>query len=126
MAVLAATILPQFGNSTEDAKNSQVEYNLHLLQAQIELYRAHHIGRYPAITGNLQALTVKTNLDGTTTGTPNFGPYVLEILRNGRTGVATVSASTTGTEQTGGGWLYDATTGRIWADDFATPEEEEN
>jgi general secretion pathway protein G len=122
MAVLAATIIPQFSTSTKDAEDSQIEFNLHTLRSQVELYKVQHGGSYPAITNNLKALTVKTNADGTTTGTPTIGPYLLEIPTNGRTGAATVTASTTGTEKTGGGWLYDATTGKIWAN---SPVEEE-
>lgn len=122
MAVLAATIIPQFTTSTKDAEDSQIDFNLHTLRSQIELYKVQHQGSYPAITNNLEALTVKTNADGTTTGTPTIGPYLVEVPVNGRTGSATVSASTTGTEKTGGGWLYDATTGKIWADSVAEPE----
>jgi len=125
MAVLAATIIPQFSTSTKDAEDSQIDFNLHTLRSQIELYKVQHGGSYPAITTNLQALTVKTNSDGTTTGTPAIGPYLLEIPVNGRTGSGTVTASTTGTERTGGGWLYDAATGKIWADG-PLEEEEEN
>ncbi len=86
MAVLAATIIPQFSTSTKDAEDSQIEFNLHTLRSQVELYKVQHGGSYPPITNNLKALTVKTNSDGTTTGTPTIGPYLLEIPTNGRTG----------------------------------------
>ena len=39
MAVLAATIIPQFTRSTTDAKTSAIDFNAHSLRAQIELYR---------------------------------------------------------------------------------------
>ena len=123
MAVLAATIIPQFASSTEDAKKSQQDFNLHTLRSQIELYRVQHSGVYPAITNNIQQLVSKTKVDGTidaVNGT--LGPYILEKLpANAFTNSATVSASTTGTERTGGGWLYDAATGRVWADGPAVP-----
>lgn len=122
MSLLAATIIPQFTVSTEDAKQSQVDSSQHVLQSQIQLYRAQHLGRFPAITGNLQALTKKTNADGTTTGTPNFGPYVLEIPVNSITDSVTVTASTNGTTFTGGGWLYNAATGQIWPDGVVSEE----
>ncbi len=122
MAVLAATIIPQFSTSTKDAEDSQIEFNVHTLRSQIELYKIQHGGQYPPITNNLRALTVKTNADSTTTGTPTIGPYLLELPVNGRTGATTVTASTTGTEKTGGGRLYDAATGKIWAN--SPPDEE--
>ena len=37
MAVLAATIIPQFSASTEDAKTSQLSFNVHTMRSQIEL-----------------------------------------------------------------------------------------
>ncbi len=47
MAVLAATIIPQFSSSTEDAKRSTLEFNLHTIRSQIELYKVHHLGSAP-------------------------------------------------------------------------------
>src|SRR4029079_7760675 len=81
MAVLAATIIPQFASSTEDAKKSQQDFNLHTLRSQIELYRVQHSGTYPKIDNNLEQLTSKTKADGTidaTNGT--LGPYILDKL----------------------------------------------
>ena len=42
MAVLAATIIPQFSSSTNDAKNSSVVFNLQTIRSQIEMYKTHH------------------------------------------------------------------------------------
>ena len=44
MAILAATIIPQFTDSTKDAKASTTKFNLHTLRSQIELYRTQHNG----------------------------------------------------------------------------------
>jgi len=120
MAVLAATIIPQFSTSTKEAQDSQLDFNLHTLRSQIELYKMQHNGDYPPITNNLEALTKKTNADHTTTGTPTLGPYVVEIPVNDRTGLNTVAASTDGTATGAAGWLYDVNTGSIWADDVSS------
>ena len=47
MAVLAATIIPQFSASTKDAKDSALDFNTHSLRAQIELYKIDHNGLLP-------------------------------------------------------------------------------
>lgn len=113
MAVLAATIIPQFTDSTKDAKESTGKFNLHALRGQLELYKAHHSGAYPDV---LSKLTVKTNVDHTTTGTPTLGPYCHEIPDDSVTGSSAVAASAadpiavTGTT---GGWIYNAATGEI-------------
>ena len=125
MAVLAATVIPQFASSTEDAKQSSANFNLHTLRSQIDLYKVHHRGAVPAITaGALPQLTLATNESGATgTAGPSypFGPYVLSALPpNPFTGLNTVTA--TGAfpptaESGNGGWLYHAATGQIAIDD---------
>jgi len=122
MAVLAATIVPQFSASTDDAKDSQVEFNAHTLQSQIQLYRAQHGGNYPPIaSGSIPNLLKKTNSDGTDTGNPDLGPYLLEIPTNTHTNSNTVAASTDGSPTGAAGWLYDESTGRVWADRASAP-----
>ena len=46
MAILAATIIPQFTDSTKDAKTSTAKMNLATLRAQIQLYRTQHTGQH--------------------------------------------------------------------------------
>src|SRR5437660_6684515 len=76
MAILAATIIPQFTDSTKDAKLSTVRFNVHTLRSQIELYRTHHIGIAPS--GTLAELLASTDASGTTGSGANFpyGPYL--------------------------------------------------
>lgn len=119
MAVLAATIIPQFTASSEDAKVSALKYNLHTLRSQIELYRMQHNGNAPAITdGTLPQLLGTTNADGeigTGTNYP-YGPYItgpfpVNPLDNKSDVVAT--STWPGTATAAGGWLYQASTGKI-------------
>lgn len=121
MAVLAATIIPQFSDSTKDAKASTVEFNLHTMRAQVELYKSQHDGKLP--TGTLIELTSKTNRGGTI-GTSNqfpYGPYVRTLPMNPFTNANTVTPITNSPAAAGdvtgtGGWLYNATTGEIFID----------
>ncbi len=106
MAVLAATIIPQFSDSTTDAKQSAMEYNLHTMRSQVELYKM-HAGSYPT---TLSALT-GTTPDG-------YGPYIDAVPENpfnGESSEAAVSSAPSGPNGTGEGWLYMNTTGQIWA-----------
>ena len=118
MAVLAATVIPQFADSTKDAKLSTLKFNLHTLRAQIELYKAQH-GKYPT---NLTAeLTNKTNANGDvgTTAEHKYGPYIVgQLPVNPINDKATVETQT-GTFSGDGssGWIYDSGTGKIAADD---------
>ena len=122
MAVLAATIIPQFSSSTEDAKASTLKFNLHTMRSQIELYKLQHNGLLPQITSNsLPQLTSNTKVDGTVGTGASFplGPYVQgELPANPFDGKKTVTAATfpfDATEAAAGGWIYDASTGKIAA-----------
>ena len=122
MAVLAATIIPQFSSSTQDAKESQLSFNTHTLRSQIELYKVHHLGSYPVITdADLPQLTGETKADGTVnTGASDpdtypYGPYVdSELPKNPFNDLNTVAAGTGAAGTGASGWQYDVNTGGIW------------
>ncbi len=106
MAVLAATIIPQFADSTTDAKQSALEFNSHTMRSQVELYKMHD-GSYPA-----------TLTDLTSTTADGYGPYIDAVPENpfnGSSAEAAVSSVPAGPNATGEGWLYMNTTGQIWA-----------
>src|SRR5947207_1909589 len=121
MAVLAATIIPQFSDSTKDAKSSTVGFNLHTMRSQVETYKTQHDGKLP--TATLIELTSKTNRAGTigTTTLFPYGPYVRTLPMNPFTNANTVTAITNSPAAAGdvtgtGGWLYNATTGEVFID----------
>ncbi|HVC97508.1 MAG TPA: type II secretion system protein [Pirellulales bacterium] len=125
MAVLAATIIPQFSSSTNDAKTSSLQFNLHSLRSQIELYKLNHNGALPQLTnGTLPQLMAATDINGNigvTGPTFPYGPYLLQqtLPANPFTNVNTVTATTSSppTAPSGtGGWLYNTTTGQLYAD----------
>ncbi len=106
MAVLAATIIPQFADSTSDAKQSAMEFNLHAMKSQIGIYKA-HAGGYP---DTLSALTSATP-DG-------YGPYIDAVPENpfnNKSTEAAVSSVPIKPNATGEGWLYMKATGQVWA-----------
>jgi type II secretion system protein G len=121
MAILAATIIPQFTDSSKDAKASAVKFNLHTLRSQIELYRTQHNGTPPSAT--LIELTQSTDSSGAAGTGPNYpyGPYIRQVPVNPFTNKNTITTITNDPAQasdvTGnGGWLYNPTTGGIWID----------
>jgi prepilin-type N-terminal cleavage/methylation domain-containing protein len=105
MAVLAATIIPQFSNSTNDAKQSALDHNLHTLQSQIQVYQAHD-GNFPATLNDL-----------TSTASDGYGPFVDAVPENpfnGSSAEAAVTTVPTGPNASGEGWLYMKSTGQVW------------
>ena len=106
LAILAATILPQFGDSTVDAKTSAMQSNLHALGSHIQRYKAEN-GDYPSTLADLA-----------TVSPAGYGPYIDTVPENPFTGSsaeAAVSSVPSGPNSTGEGWLYMASTGQVWA-----------
>src|SRR5438876_8699137 len=119
MAILAATIIPQFTDSTKDAKSSTTTFNLHTLRSQIQLYRTQHNGTAPAATlVELLNSTDATGTQGTGALFP-YGPYLRQIPVNPYSNSASIKVITTdpavAADVTGtGGWLYNTTSGSIF------------
>jgi general secretion pathway protein G len=128
MAVLAATIIPQFSSSTNDAKNSSSVFNLHTIRSQIEMYKVHHLGKVPAFATFADQMTKPTDVNGATTGTTlPYGPYFQgQVPANPFNGsntlvaVGTAGSAPTGPNGSTAGWQYDATTGGFFPNTDAT------
>ena len=121
MAVLAATVVPQFTDATADAKSNTAFFNLNTLRSQVELYKAQHDGNHPT---SFALLTSATNVDHSTTGgSQPFGPYMRAIPQNTINDTNAVDVITTATAASGdvtasnaGGWIYSSLNGGVWID----------
>ncbi|MDF1743917.1 MAG: prepilin-type N-terminal cleavage/methylation domain-containing protein [Gimesia sp.] len=131
LGILAATVLPQFTSTNEDAKESVLVQDLQTLRSQLQLYKFQHNSKYPAhgstATDDFRnALLLSSDKDGTTgaVGTKPLGPYLIgAIPANPYTGgrgimIVTDVPGTTpdetakdGTEIVG--WIYNPATGEI-------------
>ena len=124
MAVLAAVVIQRTILCTSDAKQSTLKHNIHILETQLQLYRAAHVAEFPTIQNNsLPQLTQSTNVAGQTgpAGADYpLGPYVIDLPPNPFDDSNTVTA----VEKKGaaparvvgnlGGWQYDQATGAVW------------
>jgi general secretion pathway protein G len=126
MSVLAAVVIPQFSSSTDDAKRSTSDFNLSTMRTLIASYQAQHNGLHPVYDLSAKSLTgllTKTKADGTVDAAGPFGPYILSFPENAYTGATDVKAITNDppkssdvTAGNAGGWLYNASAGKIWLD----------
>ena len=94
LGILAAIIIPQFSNASNEARQSTLESNLQMLQSQFELYKVQHLDVYPwddpatgavdldATANVITRLTSKTDNDGTVNANGDFGPYMQELPTN--------------------------------------------
>jgi general secretion pathway protein G len=127
LAVLAATIIPQFSTSVNDSKVSAMQTSLQGLRTQIQLYSLQHNGSYPALTSSsVPQLLANTDVNGNVgaagTSFP-YGPYIQgQMPVNAVDGNNTVTATAVfppTAATSAGGWLYDAATGQVAPNDTA-------
>jgi type II secretory pathway pseudopilin PulG len=129
MGILAAIVVPQFSQSSDDARYAATIQNLQSLRSQVDLFRNHHENLYPGSTTPTaddtlfrDHMTLPTNEAGTTGpfGDPLFpyGPYIHNQIPanpfNGSRVIESV-ASFGGTAPRGSspGWVYERSSGRI-------------
>ena len=135
LAILAGIVLPQFTDSSADAKLSATDTTLGNMRAMMDLYFQQH-GEYPSANGDgvnaadtgaafLTQLTQYTNSAGrvSTSKDPNhrFGPYQRKaaIPTEPMTSSSAIKIETAGTlglaaEGTDpGGWRFDNVTGQF-------------
>ena len=109
LGILAAIVIPQFTEASDDARTSALASDLQTIRAQLELYKMQHAGAYPA-----DLVTALTTSDGT------YGPYMTKFPSNPF--VTGAKASTVDTTTLGGGtagWFYEQATGTVKPDDDA-------
>ena len=106
LGILAAIVIPQFTNASNDARNSSVSSTLQTLRGQIELYKIQHADTPPALTSMWTNMLNASNTTGTTNATVNttypLGPYVQAAPvnpANGNSAIASAVATTVG-------WVY--------------------
>jgi general secretion pathway protein G len=131
LGILAAIVIPQFTNASQDARKNSLTSQLQTVRSQLELYKLQHLDQLPTAlaaggTGSTAwaQMVEQTNADQSVTGTPTFGPYLQQAPinpLNNSTAVGTVSGSTDfgagGVANTTGsvGFILNTTTGKIWA-----------
>jgi general secretion pathway protein G len=112
LGILAAIVIPQFTNASEDARKSNMQSQLQTLRSQIELFKLQHRDAAPLlITTGWTVLTSKTLDTGVVDASGTFGPYMQQDPINPMTGSATVAALADVDASTG--WIYDEATGEI-------------
>lgn len=128
LGILAAVVIPQFADHTDDARLATLDTNLTEMRNAVELYYHQHNGTYPggsdsgtgakpsadASADFVKQLTMYTDVDGRTTDTKDvafkYGPYLRksELPANPFTGTSTLTADVGTTSLSSS--LYDGAT----------------
>ncbi|MGH7241907.1 MAG: type II secretion system protein [Phycisphaerales bacterium] len=108
LGILAAIVVPQFTNATQDAQAGNIKAQLDTLNNQIELFRA-RTNAYP--TAAEYAAPSTTNTAYTMWGTMIDGGYVKAPPVNPVNGSSSVVFASAGTATDG--WYWDAATNTL-------------
>ena len=130
LGILAAIVIPQFTEASNEARMSSLVSDLQTVRSQIELFKIQHTDALPGAAGSITvagALTLYTNADGTKAATQapgdgRFGPYLQKIPTNPfatDNGDQIVSADSSPDPNDGGtddpGWFFNTLTGAFGA-----------
>ena len=114
LGILAAIVVPQFTNATEDAQGGNIQSQLSTLQNQIELFRARE-NRYPTLA-EMQADPTVATANGTSFGELVDQGYLKDSPRNP---AVPSDAPNQWTVAAAAGdniaWVYDDATGELTA-----------
>jgi general secretion pathway protein G len=119
MGVISAIAIPRMVRGAEGADVTGLQADLAVLRGAIEMYKYEH-SAFPTVLNFEAQLADETDAAGGP-GT-DYGPYVVKIptlktgVKKGETGVAAAGDPPAFIDSPAG-WLYNETTGEIWAND---------
>lgn len=90
LGILAAIVIPQFTNASQNARESSLQSTLQTLRSQVELYKLQHGDAIPNLVTNWSAFTGTSSFGG-----QSFGPYMQAIPVNPMNTLTAVSDATT-------------------------------
>ena len=127
LGILAAIVIPQFTEASNNARESALSSDLQTVRSQLELYKVQHLENYPTAATFVSQLTSRTNQAGTVMPADGaaadypYGPYLQKFPTNpfiaGDTAddVSTGAAAVPGNGSTG--WYFDTSSGTFSAND---------
>lgn len=80
LGILAAIVVPQFTNATQDAQGGNIQAQLDTLNNQIELWKARHNGQLP--NGGVMVGYDWASMITPVAGDPNSGGYIKAAPKN--------------------------------------------
>lgn len=121
LGILAAIVIPQFTNASQDARRSSLTSQLQTLRSQIELYKLQHNDELPDLITGWTQLTGKTDAAGNAAADGAFGPYMQAAPANPLNTLSNVVQGDGTAAVADAGFVYDYDggdgTGKIWGTD---------
>lgn len=120
LGILAAIVIPQFTDASNDARVSAMVSDLQTVRSQIELYKVQHLDEFPGTVGGtwtignfVTTLTTMTDEHGNSGG--DLGPYLQKFPTNPFNASSAVRDATAASDPNAAsgteGWWFNSTTG---------------
>lgn len=127
LGILAAIVIPQFTNASQDAQRGNIVTQLQTIRNQIELYRVRNNGTSPTMAGAgsaafAQLVTPPSGQQAymrTAASNPRNSSTTVTASSNTGDALRTEAASADPAASGAAGWLYNATTGEFAAVGFS-------
>jgi general secretion pathway protein G len=103
LGILAAIVIPQFSNASQEASVNRIRADLQTMRSQIELYKIQHLGIAPTDNTTFDAQMAHQTAVGGGAGT-DFGPYLQSLPVNAFTNSNSIVAADPGDGSAG--WVY--------------------
>ena len=132
IGVIAAIAVPRISRGAKGAGESALRGDLAALRNSIDLYAAEHAGTFPTVANFEDQVTTYTNDAGGAVATPDathiFGPYLrsipaLPVAGDGGTAGIRGDTGLEAAAAAGVAWIYNQTTGTIWANTGGAKDE---
>ncbi len=129
LGILAAIVIPQFTEASNDARESALTSDLQTVRSQLELYKVQHNEQLPSInelgaadTANfVNRMTGRTDQDGKLNAAGAFGPYLQKFPSNAFISVnadaVTFGVADPAPGDAATGWYYNTSLGKFSAND---------
>ena len=124
LGILAAIVVPQFTDASNEARMSSLTSDLQTVRGQLELYKVQHLDTYPAAATLVTQMTSMTDAGGTVGSDPNvhiYGPYLQKFPSNPFVPGANTATVNTGTASVPGdgtsGWYFETDLGKFSPND---------
>jgi general secretion pathway protein G len=106
LGILAAIVIPQFANASQDARLTNLRQQLANVRNQIELFKAQHSETPPALTAMWTIMLSQSDTSEANSAAPtgiHWGPYLQQAPVNPFNGQSSVTSID---PDTNAGWYY--------------------
>jgi len=121
LGILAAIVVPQFTNASQDAIKSALASQVQTINSQVELYRVQNAGSLPDADANPMLVAGAGSPTWNGWGVLVENRYLKDEPNNGYTRSANIAAAwvpTPAVDGTAAGWAYDTATGEVYANGY--------